>query len=333
MERLKQYLPILKNPNTQQKGNFSIEVLNPEKGDYLLIDSTNKDWFPIHEDIPELLTTQLLYPQTLEHFKQYYANHIEDLGLEFPVLATNQQQLEQRAHFDNFSEDDKFSYDDFENLPFWIAVDAFVHEYYNLSAQEECFVLDIGCGNGRSIERFIPENAKIIGIDISRKMLQKAKKRTQASDALLMVGDATFPPFVEDCFDFCITSGVLSNLPNPTQTCQSIHKILKKGGAHLGLENNKSIFRLPFDILNSFISIWKNKKGKEPEISPKILKRWYAGCNIDIDSKTLVFLPPQMFSKNDVDSAKKRLRKSDNFFKSIGFKKQGGLITFKVSKQ
>ena len=66
---------------------------------------------------------------------------------------------------------------------------------------------------------------------------------------------------------------------------------------------------------------------------PKILKRWYAGCNIDIDSKTLVFLPPQMFSKNDVDSAKKRLRKSDNFFKSIGFKKQGGLITFKVSKQ
>ena len=146
MERLKQYLPILKNPNTQQKGNFSIEVLNPEKGDYLLIDSTNKDWFPIHEDIPELLTTQLLYPQTLEHFKQYYVNHIEDLGLEFPVLATNQQQLEQRAHFDNFSEDDKFSYDDFENLPFWIAVDAFVHEYYNLSAQEECFVLDIGCG-------------------------------------------------------------------------------------------------------------------------------------------------------------------------------------------
>ncbi|MCP4439127.1 MAG: class I SAM-dependent methyltransferase [Aureispira sp.] len=333
MELLKKYISILKNPNTSVKGKFTLHTLDSGNGDYLLLDELTHDWFPIHENIPELLPTDLLYPATLAYFKEHYTAKIEELGLKFPVLSDDEKgQLAQRNHFDSFSEDENFSYDDFENLPFWIAVDEYVKNYYNLAEQKDCFVLDVGCGNGRSIERFIPDNADIIGIDISRKMLKKAIGRTKTANALLMVGDATHPPFVDDCFDFCVTSGVLSNLPDPRQTCQSIYSMLKKGGIHLGLENNKSIFRLPFDILNSITSIWKNEKGKEPELNAKTIKDWYSNTDIEISSESMVFLPPQMFSKTSVEAAKKRLRKSDKFFKSIGFSKQGGLITFKVKK-
>jgi ubiquinone/menaquinone biosynthesis C-methylase UbiE len=147
-----------------------------------------------------------------------------------------------------------------------------------------------------------------------------------------MVGDGINPPFVDNCADYCITSGVLSNFPDSPGCCQSIYRMLKVGGQHLALENNKSIFRLPFDIMNKFFSIWKNVKGKEPEMDLKILKKWYKGTNIEIDSQSFCYLPPQAFSREDTAAVRKRLHSSNKFFRSIGMGSQGGLFKFKVKK-
>jgi ubiquinone/menaquinone biosynthesis C-methylase UbiE len=333
MEKLKKHLSILKNPNTGKKGDFTFHILNEANGDYLLLDNDTNDWFPVHEQIPELLRTELLYPETLQFFKENYMNEIQSLDLSFPLLdkETNPQ-ITQREHYDAFSEDENMSYDDFEQLPFWIAVDEVVYEYFAVANEEECFVLDLGCGNGRSIKRFIPQNATVIGLDISRKMLKKAINRPQASNSLLMVGDGSNPPFVGNCFDYCVTSGVLSNFPDSKATCQSIHNMLKMGGTHLGLENNKSIFRLPFDILNKFTSIWKNVKGKDPEMNQGTLENWYSGKKVSVISKTLVFLPPQFFSRTSVEEVQTRIKKTDKFFKAMGMSRQGGLIVFKAKK-
>jgi len=333
MQKLAQYLHLLKNPNTGQKATFELHTLNADKGDYLLVDLPTKDWFPVHEHIPELLQTELLYPSTLQFFKEHYAGQLKKLGLTFPTADKNAQAQEaQRAHYDDFAQDESLSYDDFEQLPFWIVVDEEVKQFFDIQVDRGQVVLDLGCGNGRSIERFIPDTADVIGIDISRQMLKKAMQRPKASKALLMIGDGSNPPFVNNCFDYCITSGVLSNFPDSKKTCQSIYSMLKKGGIHLALENNKSIFRLPFDIMNMFFSIWKNVKGKEPEMNLRILKKWYEGAEIDIESQSFCYLPPQAFSRTDADAVRKRLHSSNSFFRSIGLGSQGGLFKFKVKK-
>lgn len=333
LKRLEQHLHLLKNPNTNQAGHFKLYPLNVDKGDYVLVDEKNKDWFPVHEEIPELLKTNLIYPATLAFFKQHYAQQIADLGLPFPdTKQTEDAQEAQREHYDKFAQDEKLSYDDYENLPFWIAVDREVKQFFNIEEGKNDLVLDLGCGNGRSIERFIPASSTVIGIDISREMLKKAMKRPKASKALLMIGDGSNPPFIDNAFDYCITSGVLSNFPDSAATCQAIYKMLKVNGMHLALENNKSIFRLPFDIMNKFFSIWKNVKGKEPEMNLATLKGWYKGCNIAVDSQSFCYLPPQAFSKTDVEAVQKKLQSSNKFFRSIGLGTQGGLIQFKVKK-
>lgn len=76
-------------------------------------------------------------------------------------------------------------------------------------------ILEVGCGFGRNIRFFIengiaPED--LYGIDISEKMIKKAKTFISNRKVKLVVADVTSLPFENSRFDMVFTHGVLMHV-------------------------------------------------------------------------------------------------------------------------
>jgi ubiquinone/menaquinone biosynthesis C-methylase UbiE len=63
----------------------------------------------------------------------------------------------------------------------------------------------------------------LVGVDISRKMLLKAKKRTQArGNSHFVLADSDFLPFRDGTFSHTLSFTLLQNVPNPSSTVKEI---------------------------------------------------------------------------------------------------------------
>lgn len=93
-------------------------------------------------------------------------------------------------------------------------------------------VLDLGCGYGWHC-RYAEENgaSQILGIDLSRKMLEEARQRT-ASDSIIeyrLCGIETYD-YPENTWDFVISNLTLHYIEDIAHIFRNIHKTLKPGG-------------------------------------------------------------------------------------------------------
>ena len=75
-------------------------------------------------------------------------------------------------------------------------------------------ILDAGCGTGRNFKHY-HQKAKVIGVDISQKMLTTARKRADESRAFIKLEkmDLTGLDFKNNSFDFIIATFVLCTMP------------------------------------------------------------------------------------------------------------------------
>lgn len=93
-------------------------------------------------------------------------------------------------------------------------------------------ILEIGVGTGLTLASY-PEGARIVGIDISGEMLDKARARLaglNGRDVRLEVMNAEATTFPDGSFD-CITMPyVLSVTPNPARLVAEARRICRKGG-------------------------------------------------------------------------------------------------------
>lgn len=91
-------------------------------------------------------------------------------------------------------------------------------------------VLDAGCGTGRDVEYFLDEGIDAIGIDISRGMLDEAKKRVQEGNFQHM--DFTQTRFPKKTFHgiWCMAS--LADIPreNAGKVLKEFNRLLGQGG-------------------------------------------------------------------------------------------------------
>lgn len=100
-------------------------------------------------------------------------------------------------------------------------------------------LLDLGCGTGLFMERYLRFGGEVIGLDISRNMIVRAKERTN-SDVTL--GTAEQLPFKDDTFD-CVSSVLaFSYLQNPQGTVEDIYRVLKPGGSVSICTLGKNVF-------------------------------------------------------------------------------------------
>jgi ubiquinone/menaquinone biosynthesis C-methylase UbiE len=97
-------------------------------------------------------------------------------------------------------------------------------------------ILEVGCGAGLST-RYIAKkyDVEIVGVDISEKMIDKAKKRNKGlENAEFLVADAQKLPFEDDTFDIVFTESVVSVVPNQLKAIKEFKRVVKPGG-YVGL--------------------------------------------------------------------------------------------------
>ncbi|MBP9670502.1 class I SAM-dependent methyltransferase [Candidatus Woesebacteria bacterium] len=105
-------------------------------------------------------------------------------------------------------------------------------------------VLDIGCGQG-VYARTIPHNVDYTGIDISKDLIQEAKKLTKNAKQVYYVADATKGlPVPADSFDHAVCILAIQNMKDGEGTILNVGGALKKGGDFVIVMNHPS-FRIP----------------------------------------------------------------------------------------
>ena len=151
-------------------------------------------------------------------------------------------------------------------------------------------VLEIGCGTGNYLAAINVD--KKIGIDISKKSLQIAKKRKGLKTARLIHGFAEDLPIKSNSVDFVFSYSALYNMPDQRKVINEIKRVLRSGGvAVLEFQNMYSPVsmhsKLLFDVPQYFMS--------EREIN-KVLKE--EGFDvIDIQHRQIIpgYLAPNDF--------------------------------------
>jgi ubiquinone/menaquinone biosynthesis C-methylase UbiE len=100
-------------------------------------------------------------------------------------------------------------------------------------------VLDLGCGPGQVGQYLAERGLLVVGMDLSRQMLQVARRRT--GNGRMVCGDMRSMPFHSGTFSCVIAYYSVHNLPRPAlrTAVAEIHRILKQFGSfvvatHLG---------------------------------------------------------------------------------------------------
>ncbi len=89
-------------------------------------------------------------------------------------------------------------------------------------------VLDMGCGTGFLFHPINKTAKLLVGLDISSKLLQEAKKRTKSTSNIgLIRADADNTPFPNHIFDRVFAITVLQNMPDPTETLREMNRVSK----------------------------------------------------------------------------------------------------------
>ncbi len=99
-------------------------------------------------------------------------------------------------------------------------------------------VLDLGCGTG-TLRRILPSQLDITGIDKSRQMLNRCRKK---SYHFLIQANARALPLCDNCYDLVIAVGLLEYFRNPDFVLNAVRYVIRPGGHFLFTTSPSSWF-------------------------------------------------------------------------------------------
>ncbi len=102
-------------------------------------------------------------------------------------------------------------------------------------------ILEVAVGTGKNLS-YYPEGCRIIGVDVSRKMLGIARNRATkwSRDVSLLMADAAALPFVDNQFDTIVSSLTTCTFPDPVTALQEMARVCRPDGRILLLEHGRS---------------------------------------------------------------------------------------------
>ncbi|MGD8985135.1 MAG: class I SAM-dependent methyltransferase [Desulfobacteraceae bacterium] len=117
--------------------------------------------------------------------------------------------------------------------------------------------LEVGVGTGKNLS-YYPQNVKVTAIDLSPRMLEKARKK--ASDLGLAVDfremDVQHLTFPDHAFDTIFATFVFCSVPDPVLGLQELKRICKPDGKLMLLEHMRPgnpILGFLFDMFNPMV--------------------------------------------------------------------------------
>jgi predicted TPR repeat methyltransferase len=114
-------------------------------------------------------------------------------------------------------------------------------ELLNLSINDKFAILDIGCGTGLMGKLLKPYASKIVGVDLSKEMLSRAKL-TGTYDELIADDILEFLNKCNDKFDLVVSADVFIYIGELSNIFKDLVEIIKAGGLFcFSVEKNESI--------------------------------------------------------------------------------------------
>jgi len=294
-----------------------------------------KNWYPIQDGVLDLLTGALVYVEDRKNFWITYSDQLEKIGLSSSLngMDENKKELQsiQQTHFDWYANNEQQTYNTYEQLPFWVAADRLAFEPWRKNIVPGSWLLDVGCAEGRSTFKLMDLGINVVGFDVSKSLVRQAINRYRSGSfkakATFCVADASNFPFKNSSFDYVLIYGVLHHLPDPVFACKEAARVLKLKGKYLGSENNRSMFRVIFDLLQKINPLWQEEAGPEALISSKLISEAFTGTGVKVTSYTSVFLPPHLINLLSQKKADQLLSVTDKIGRAIpGLRNNGGLI-------
>jgi len=118
----------------------------------------------------------------------------------------------------------------------------------NIDSEDE--ILDIGCGNGLLAYSIAQKAKKVIGIDIVKRNIEKAKANNKFENLEFILGDATVYEFNEH-FDKIALSNVLEYIENRIEFLNKLQRL-----------SDTILIRVPV-INRDWLAVYKKENGYE----------------------------------------------------------------------
>ena len=123
-------------------------------------------------------------------------------------------------------------------------------------------VLDIGCGAGRTTTVLDREGYDVIGVDITRMLVERA--RSAFPDIEFLVGDVCSLPFADETFEYALFSynGIDDIAPeeNRYEALREVHRVLKPDGVFSfsthNLWSTYVLRSLDFEGMRKYLEFW-----------------------------------------------------------------------------
>lgn len=160
-------------------------------------------------------------------------------------------------------------------------------------------VLEVGVGTGLSLPLY-PRDVKITGIDVSREMLDKARRRVAERrlpnvEALLEM-DAENMTFADASFDKVVAMYVVSVVERPAKLLEELHRVCKPDGEIFLVNHVKSDNRVIAAVEKS-LARFSDKLGFHPDFE---LRDMVADAGQLAEVSTINFFWKVMRLKNGV---------------------------------
>jgi demethylmenaquinone methyltransferase/2-methoxy-6-polyprenyl-1,4-benzoquinol methylase len=142
-----------------------------------------------------------------------------------------------------------------------------------LPAATDCDALDLACGTGDILRALSLRyrSGRVVGVDLSAGMVQRARRR-RAGGRLLEVVQASIDrlPFEDGSFDVVTGGYALRNAPDLTRVLAEVRRVLRPGGFGVFLDFSRSphafFWRLQRRLLRFWGGLWGLLLHGNPEV-------------------------------------------------------------------
>lgn len=133
-------------------------------------------------------------------------------------------------------------------------------------------IIEVGVGTGLSLPHY-PHTCRVVGIDITKKMLEKAKEKREAlglRHVELVQMDAENMTFADDSFDHAVLPFVVSVVGDPERMMAEVKRITRKDGKIVVINHFCSRLRL-LQVMERLLSPLFSKLGWKAAVPIELL--------------------------------------------------------------